>query len=279
MNATTNKVVSPEDLERYQREGILFPIRVLSKDACSKFRSGFEELEAHLGGRAQTFRMPHLFLRWAYDLATHPSVLDNVEAVLGPDIMVHSTIIFYKPANDPGHVPWHQDGYYSNLDLPRAVSAWVALTESNRENGCMRVVPGSHRRILPHSRSFRKHNMLKGGSVTIDIDESEVLDVVLKAGEMSLHHLNLMHASNPNRSDGKRVGLVIRYATPAVERSAVPLVRARGRSDCAHVQSLGEPPSGSPEEAVAAQAAFRRMPLEARRPDFELPALESQSAN
>jgi len=164
-----------------------------------------------MGGVLKRMDNCHLFFRWAYDLATHPGVLDILEDLLGPDLFVHSTRIFYKHAHDPSYVSWHQDGRYSSLNSKPAPSAWIALSESTTENGCLRVVPGSHRSgVHPHVETFAADNLLNHGEeISVEVDEPKVRNFVLEPGEMSLHHVNLVHGSNPNHSDCSRIGFNI----------------------------------------------------------------------
>jgi ectoine hydroxylase-related dioxygenase (phytanoyl-CoA dioxygenase family) len=263
------KALSPAEVTRYQRDGVLFPIPVLSTTDVERFRRAFYALEARLGGKpsAQQLAQTHLHFRWAYDLATHPAVLDAVEDVLGPDILIWTVSIFPKHPKDPAYISWHQDGTYWGLSSTQVTTGWVALTDSTVENGCMRVVAGSHRRrILPHTDTYAEHNLLsRGQEVQVDVTDEEATEVLLKAGEMSLHHVNIIHGSNPNRSDGRRVGFAIRFITPDVsqlgERQAAVL--ARGRDAHGHFELLSAPPSGSIEEGIAAQAESARRLREA----------------
>jgi hypothetical protein len=250
---------SPEQVEQYERDGILFPMSVLSQDEVSRFRSAFEDLESRLGGRPQHRQLiqPHLCYRWAYDLATHPAILDVVEAIIGPDILVHSASVFPKYPHDPDSILWHQDGYYWGLSAPRLVSAWVALTDSTIENGCMRVVAGTHKKeVLPHARSSREKNTRLSLEVAVDVDEARATDVILKAGEMSLHHPYIIHGSNPNQTDEKRIGFAIRFVATRVKQSLLhhAVILARGCDDYHHFEMLKEPPTDNIEECIAAQA-------------------------
>src|SRR5262249_46860230 len=146
----------------------------------------------NLGGEPRRIAVPHLYWRWAFDLATHPAVLDAVENLLGPDLLIQATLILTKPAHDPAIVTWHQDGTYSGLYKTPNATAWIALTDSTPENGCMRVIPGSQRQpILPHVQSQVEHHLLRRSpEVAVTVDEADAVDVVLHAGEMSLHHSN-----------------------------------------------------------------------------------------
>ena len=234
--------LSPEQVAAYERDGVFFPARVLTDAEVAWFRSRFAAAAAGQE-KAQPIRQPHLSLAWAYALATHPAVVDAAEDVLGPEVLLHSTIIFYKRPSDPGYVSWHQDGLYATLRAPRLTSAWIALSDSTVENGCMRVIPGSHRQgILPHVESPTGDNLLKHGQAVEGVDESQARDVVLAAGEMSLHHGDIVHGSNPNRSATERIGFIVRFVTPEVRAANHPLVRVRGGVDCSHLEMLAGPP-------------------------------------
>src|ERR1044072_1931914 len=117
MESKTKNILSEEQLHRYERDGFLFPIKVLDPPEVSKFRSGFEELESHFGGRLEYAALTHLYFSWAYDLATRRSVIDRVEEILGEDILIQSTLILCKYPYDPAFVAWHQAAKYTNRDL------------------------------------------------------------------------------------------------------------------------------------------------------------------
>lgn len=134
------KCLSQEMITQFDEDGILFPIQVLSPIEVARFRSAFDQWEAQLGGKVgkDQLHQAHLHFGWAYELATHPRVLDAVEDLLGPDILLWATSVFPKYPHDLTYISWHQDGTYWNLDCTRVVSAWIALTDSTVENGCMR---------------------------------------------------------------------------------------------------------------------------------------------
>ncbi len=234
-------MLGPDSVERYKRDGILFPIPVLSAEEVETYRADVEGLLHDGQGRA--VRQPHMEHPWAYELGLHPRMLDAVQAILGPDVLVHSTLVFYKPAQDEGFVSWHQDGLYPGLRAPQLTTAWIALTPSIPENGCLRVIPRSHQNgILPHREEQTEHNLLRQGQTIDGIEEADAIDVVLKPGEMSLHHRDLAHASNPNHSRLDRIGFVVRCITPEAQCPGHPVVPARGRSDIDHLDLLTAPP-------------------------------------
>jgi len=242
----------------FDRDGIVFPIRVLEGDELSRVAGEYARLADAHGGTLKHFDRAHLFFRWAYDLALHPRVIDAVSAVLGDDLLVWGSLILSKPPHDPGFVAWHQDGAYAEyLAGTPAVSAWIALTDSTAANGCMRVIPGSHRTRFDHVQRHRPHNMLsRGQEIGVDVDEAEAVDVELRAGEMSLHHVDLVHGSKANQSAFWRMGFIVRYATPAVAGAPATITVARGRGP-SHLQTLRNRPAAPLREALAAHHAAR----------------------
>ena len=254
-------ILSEQQIEQYERDGVLFPIEVLSLEEVSFFRAALEDLHERLHGIAKP-QQPHLHFRWAYDLATHPAVLEVVEQILGPNLLVHSTTIFRKRPRDKSFVSWHQDGHDLGFNGPALVSAWIALSQSMTENGCLRVLPGSHRQQLPHAfTAVSEHNLLLSGLVVEhEVDELQAQDVILRPGQMSLHHVDLLHGSNANLSGKDRIGYAIRYIASHVKQTAwhYPVVLARGQYTEHHYDLAQHPPDGSIEEGIAAQVAFSR---------------------
>lgn len=265
-------VLTSDRVAEYESAGVLFPVPALSTSVTEYFLSRFQELLAELGDGVgpRHLAQGHLHFPWIYDLATRATILDVVEDVIGPDILVHSLTPFWKRPHDRSFVSWHQDGHYMALDEPAFVSAWVALTPSTPENGCMRVVPGSHRAgRLPHGETaLSPNNLLSSGlEIAVDIEDGNGVDVVLKPGELSLHHINIVHGSNPNESGKWRIGFAIRYVAPHVKQKAshFPVVLARGEDRHRHYEHLKEPPSYSTEAGWAAQQAFSKSLTERRR--------------
>jgi non-haem Fe2+, alpha-ketoglutarate-dependent halogenase len=250
--------VSSEQVEQYERDGLLFPLLVLSPDEVSIFRAAFEQLECRLGGRPQHRQLiqPQLCYRWAYDLATHPAILDVVEAMIGPDILVHSTSIFPKYPMETDPILWHQDAYYWGLSTPRLISAWVALTDSNVANGCLRVVKGTHEKaVLPHQQSSSVKKTRLSLEVAVEVDETRATNVVLGPGEMSLHHPYIIHGSSPNRTNEIRIGFAIRFVASQVKQSLPhhAVILARGEDRYKHFELLKDPPIEDIDEGIAAQ--------------------------
>ncbi|HEX3185044.1 MAG TPA: phytanoyl-CoA dioxygenase family protein [Pyrinomonadaceae bacterium] len=231
-------------IDSYEQHGIVFPIRVLSESEVIAFRS---ELVAIAQENQRRLENLHLSYPWACRLASHERVLDAVESLIGPDILIDGNLVFYKPPHDAGYASWHQDSVYSGWHLTPSVSAWIALTVSEPANGCMRVIPGTHKQGVLEHDNVQDPNLLnkRGERLRMDVDESQAVDVVLKPGEMSLHHTNIVHGSNPNTSDGPRIGFIVRFVTNLSTNRDRPVMRVRGHADCSHLRLVQPPESRS----------------------------------
>ncbi|HEX7812295.1 MAG TPA: phytanoyl-CoA dioxygenase family protein [Burkholderiales bacterium] len=222
----TFKVLSGEQVEAFGRNGYQFPLRALSAAEADACRSKVEEFEFEHGLIMKTpYRnKPHMVFKWANELIRHPRILDTVEDILGPDLLVWGSSFFIKEPNDPAYVSWHQDSTYWGLSHPDIVTAWVALTESDVLNGAMRVIPGTHLRDqLPHKDTFAKDNLLtRGQEVAVQVSGDDAVDMLLHPGEMSLHHVRIVHGSEPNRAHYRRMGLAIRYVPTYVRQTEGP---------------------------------------------------------
>jgi ectoine hydroxylase-related dioxygenase (phytanoyl-CoA dioxygenase family) len=215
----------------------------------------------------------------------HPRILDAVEDLLGPDLLVWSSQFFAKKGGDPGYVSWHQDATYWGLSSPDVVTAWVAFTPSTVESGCMRVVPGTHHAQVPHKDTFVEANLLsRGQEIEVEVDENDAVDVILAPGEMSLHHVLICHGSEPNRASHPRVGFAIRYIAASVYqtsgvRESATLVRGEDRND--HFDHELPPEADLHPDAVKRHAAIVENQLKvlyagAARPGKRAEVLQNQ---
>ena len=217
--------LSAAALAQYARDGYIFPVPVLSADEARQYRLRLERVEEDLGGplRGHYRVKPHLLFTWLADLVRHPAILDAVEDVLGPDLLCWNTSFFTKEAQSSGFVSWHQDATYWGLSEPDVLTAWIAFTDSTPANGNMRVIPGSHRTQAPHVDTFHPDNLLsRGQEIAVEVDEEQAVDIVLRPGEMSLHHVLMVHGSGANPSDDRRIGFAIRYVPTRVRQTAGP---------------------------------------------------------
>ena len=219
------KQLSKAAVEQYQRDGFYFPVPVLCRDEAAHYRRCLERHEAKSGEPLQgNWRhKTHLIFTWADELVHHPKILDAVEDVIGPDILCWTTNFFIKEANNPGFVSWHQDATYWGLDPDDVITAWVAFTDVTPENGYMQFIPGSHKvDQLPHVDTFHKDNLLsRGQEIAVEVDKAKAVGIPLRAGEMSLHHIKLVHGSDPNQTKDRRIGLAIRYIPTYVRQTKV----------------------------------------------------------
>lgn len=254
--------LSEAEVCRYRKQGYLFPIDVLSPEEVAEFREHFDGYYAFYRSRLESlppskhgsiFGHTHTFLNWVHRIVTHPNVVDAIESLLGPDLVVRDTAWFIKMPGDKKYISWHQDATYWGLHPPMVTTAWIALAESTPENGCMRVVPGSHANpILPHHETYAPENALsRGQEIAVEVDEKEAVDIVLKAGQMSLHDVAIVHGSKANNSDKQRIGIAVRYMPTHVYqdgkvRQLATLVR--GKDEFHHADLIDAPASDDPAD-------------------------------
>ena len=214
------KSLTQAQIAAYETEGYLAPLPALSKAEALNLRAELETIEAGMGGplRGDLRHKAHLLFPFLADLVRHPAILDAVEDLLGPDLLCWNTNFFIKEADTPSFVSWHQDSTYWGLSSPDVCTAWVALTPSNLDNGAMAVIPRSHTKDqIPHRDTFDRHNLLtRGQEIAVEVDETEAMPLLLRPGEMSLHHVRLVHGSPPNPSPDRRIGFAIRYIPTSI---------------------------------------------------------------
>ena len=210
------------DVTRYESAGYLCPIDALTAAEAQRYRGLLERTLADGDKDVQAIlrHKGYLVLTWLDALIRHPGVLAAVRPVLGPNVMCWTVNLFYKGPHDPVFVSWHQDATYWGLSPPDVVTAWLALSASGPENGCMRVIPGSHQAQLRHIDRPDEHNLLTRGQQVVGAADDEATDVVLAPGQMSLHHVLLVHGSRPNASSQARIGIAIRYLAPHVRQES-----------------------------------------------------------
>ncbi len=212
--------LSAAEIARYHEDGILFPFDVIGPADVAAANAALARLEAAPKEirKGVLSSKSYLVSQTLYDICTWPAIVDRVADVLGGNAMLWSAGFFVKEASTPHYVSWHQDLTYWGLTPEDVVTAWVALTPSTVESGCMRVIPGSHRgAILPHSNTYAATNLLsRGQEIAVAVDEAKAVDVVLAPGQMSLHHVKIAHNSEPNRAAHRRAGFAIRYIAPHV---------------------------------------------------------------
>jgi non-haem Fe2+, alpha-ketoglutarate-dependent halogenase len=252
-----SKCLTPAQIEQYREEGCVFPIRIMSETEAAALRGRFEEFEERTGGplNGDMRHKSHLLFVWLAELVRYRSILDAVEDLHGPDLLCWTTNFFIKEAADPAFVSWHQDATYWGVSTQDVVTAWVAFTQATEANGAMEYIPGSHKLDqIPHRDAFAKHNLLmRGQEVMVEVDRTQRRIITLRPGEMSLHHVRLVHGSPPNPSNDRRIGFAIRYIPTSVAQLAgedsASLVRGEDRHH--HFMSEPQPTRNLDPEFVA----------------------------
>jgi non-heme Fe2+,alpha-ketoglutarate-dependent halogenase len=257
--------LTPTQLAQYQREGFLFPVDCLTPEEVHHHRGHLEAFEREQGstlGKLPNLERSksHLLFTWMDALVRHPKVLDAVESIIGPNILIYHLTSWLKEPNDPSHVSWHQDGTYFGLEPSEQVTAWIALTDSSPEMGCIKILPRSH--VFgqqPHKDTFSPGNLLsRGQTVDRELDYSRYELMPLRAGQISLHHTHIVHSSAPNRTDQRRIGIGVSYIPPycrLINDVRVTASLVRGRDDYVNFDPEPRPAGDFDAAARVAHAA------------------------
>ena len=260
------KLLTEDQVRHYREDGFVAPLRVLTPAEAARFRRRFEAYEAAHHGWYELSKGQKLYLlqTWAAELASHDKILDAVEDVLGADIFVWGLSLFVKDARSPSFVSWHQDSTYWGLNKRDVVTAWVALSPATCESGCMKMIPGSHKlEQLPHIDTLVKENLLtRGQEIAVEVNESQAIHLVLEPGEISLHNIGTIHASEPNRTNERRIGVAIRYIAPHVQQVNVEQDSAwlvRGEDRYGHFVHETPPQADMDSAALAEHARIMKL--------------------
>jgi non-haem Fe2+, alpha-ketoglutarate-dependent halogenase len=258
----------PDVIDFYRENGYYFPLRAIDERKAADIRRRLERFESAQGEplKRDHRQKTHLLFPWLADLVREPRILDVVEKIVGPDILVWQTTFFIKEARDTGFVSWHQDSTYWGLSEPEVVTAWVALSPSSLESGCVKVVPGTHKLDqVPHRETRAADNLLtRGQEIAVSVDENKVVNMPLQSGEMSLHHIRTFHSSEPNRSADRRIGFAIRYIPTRIRQTQVDgdsATLVRGTDRYGHF-ALEQAPAG---EFDAQAVAYHEQVMSRRR--------------
>lgn len=222
--------LTKSEIEQFERDGYVTPISVLDHSEVGTLRGQLETVEAGQGGALlpEQRSKSYLLFKWLNDLVQDPRVVDPVAQLIGPDVLLWNTIFWIKEAGSDSFVSWHQDTKYWGLSSDQVVTAWIALSPAGIEEGCMRVMPGSHRgETLAHEDSYHADNMLtRGQQIHLEDREIEAVHMPLGIGEMSIHNYRLAHASGPNLGTDRRIGISMHYMPPDTKQIV-------GNWDCA----------------------------------------------
>jgi non-heme Fe2+,alpha-ketoglutarate-dependent halogenase len=258
-------VLSQAQTEQFHTDGYVFPIDVLNASEVADMRGRLETFEASQGGHLDPTQRnkSHLLFKWVDDLIRDPRILDPVSQLIGDDLLCWNTLFWIKEAGSGSFVSWHQDTRYWGLSSEKVVTAWLALSPARVENGCMRVLPGTHAGdVMAHEDRYDENNMLtRGQEISEGVDEDAAVHMPLAAGQMSIHNYRLAHASGPNNGTDRRIGLSMHFMPPDTaqivgEWDSAALVR--GRDDFRHFEPTPVPAKDFDPPAVAFHARAAR---------------------
>ncbi len=233
------KRLTKTQVKKYNAEGFLSPIRVMEEEEAYALRREIEKFEKSQGRPINGTQKTKVFLRfpWAYNLVIRNEVLDVIEDLIGPNILCYQHGTWFKEPESKSYVSWHQDANYYGMDPWELLSAWVALTPVNSKSGCIQVIPGSHKGgVFPvEYTEVDPTNLLASGQRTLyEFDEAKAISMHLQPGEMSVHHVCLVHNSKPNLSSDRRMGLSAGYLPTHIRqttklKATAMLVRGQDR--------------------------------------------------
>ncbi len=239
-------------LNDYQKRGFHFPVRVFSEKTAQTYLDHLETIERSCGSDLESRQLAighaSSVLPFADEITRLPSVLNPVKNILGSNVLVWNASFFIKEPRTENFISWHQDLTYWGLTDSHEVTAWVALSPSTVESGCVKFVPGTHSgSIVEHNDTFDDKNLLsRGQEIAVEVDENDAVSVVLQPGEMSLHHGQVFHGSHKNGSDYRRIGLAIRYITPDMKQTSNDKTNAKlvaGSDNFGHFNLIDKPKS------------------------------------
>lgn len=250
------RLLTEDQIATYHRDGFLSPVDIYSEDEAAELRAALEDAERRWPGvmSGAGRNGAHMILKCLDEITHDARILDAVEDLIGPDIMVCGSVLFIKEPNDPGFVSWHQDAKYMGFEPFDGVTAWLALSESNPTSGCMRMLPGTHDEIRTHEDTYGEQNILTRGQAIEGVDETAAVDLVLRPGQLSFHHPNVIHGSRPNRGGDRRIGFVIQsYIQPHCRQTLGPTYAqlARGEDAYGHFERAPRPSGDMVESDVA----------------------------
>ena len=229
-------VLTSKQLKKYEDYGYIAPIDILSLEEVKEITTELEYIEKKWPNELIGLGRNNVhYISPVFDQIAHNSkILDVVQDIIGPNILVGGTTLFIKEPNNKNFVSWHQDAKYIGFEPHNWVTAWLAITDANEENGCMRMWPGTHKDDLKlHEEKFNddQGNLLTRGQTIDNVPIQKTEPVILKAGQMSLHHPRIAHGSGINKSNKRRIGFVIQsYIGTNVEQviGKVYVQQARG---------------------------------------------------
>jgi non-heme Fe2+,alpha-ketoglutarate-dependent halogenase len=258
------KALKQEQVAAFERDGFLHPFPLMDEAERQSCLDGLARYEAWLGHKVNQAvdtealgwrTMPHLLLPWVSDLAHDPRILDPVEDLFGPDLLIWTSTFFIKEPHSPEIAAWHQDATYFALEPVGELAVWIALTEASVEAGCMEMVPFDGKpRQMKHEAHVVAHSVNRAGQQTTEpVDASHSEFMPLKAGQFSIHHGLAVHRSGPNETDHRRTALGLNFVPAHVRpagqhRTAAMLVR--GEDKYGHFEKVTPPKAECDADAI-----------------------------
>jgi non-heme Fe2+,alpha-ketoglutarate-dependent halogenase len=246
------KSLTEAQVAQFKRDGFLSPFPLLDEAERQACLQGLARYEAWLGTSVNATQdlkwrtMPYIIMPWALRLATDARILDKVEDLLGPDLLLYTGTFFIKEPHTPTIAAWHQDSTYHGYEPMEQVNAWIALTDASQEAGCMEVLPcAGAPRLMRHEAHVVEHSVNRAGQrITAPFDESQAVAMPLKAGEFSFHHGLCPHRSGPNTTHHRRIGLAFNYLPASVQPTgsfAMRMLLVRGEDRWQHFGTIARP--------------------------------------
>ena len=229
------KVLTKEQIEQYHDQGFISPVKIMSEQDALLIKDELEQVEIEFPSEINAESRNNLHLSFAFldALAHNTIIVDAMEDLIGPNISLWASVMFIKEPSSKHYVSWHQDATYMGLDTLDFPTPWIALSPSNRETGCMTMISGSHKtKIQEHEDTFADNNILTRGQAIQNVDESKAVDLILRPGEMSIHHGAIIHGSQPNNSNQRRIGFSLQSYMPNNVKQVI------GRNIWTHVRGL-----------------------------------------
>ena len=232
--------LTAKQLEQYENRGYVSPVNALTSSEAKEIRDEIEKIEKDWPGALEGINRNyiHLISPIFNKVCLNKNILDAVESIIGKNILICGTTLFIKDPNEKGYVSFHQDAKYIGLEPHNWVTVWLAVTDANEQNGCMRMLPGSHKENLKtHEEKFDENNLLTRGQTITNVSLDKTDPIILKAGQISLHHPTIIHGSGLNQSNDRRIGFVIQsYIGDNVDQviGKMYVQRARGEDKYKH---------------------------------------------
>ena len=254
------KLLTEDQIERFGEDGFLCPVPVLSPEEAAAARARLESVESRYPDDVKKLKTKaHILCPWVGDIARHPRILDAFEDLIGPDILCYSMAFRAKAADGATFAGWHQDSAYSRI-RPVVVLGALALSDCTPESGCLRVIPGSHKwGEMPHAETGDAASILaRGQYISAEFDSSRAVDLVLRPGEIGFFDYRVIHGSGPNRSDDRRIMLLVEMMPASAHQTEGRESAMLARGEDRHGNFEADPKPDA-EFSAAALAAWRQV--------------------